>query len=153
MPTIEISDKVFVHMQNMGETFVDTPNSVLERVFGLTGDASVSDIEDTSTADEEILGKEYYDRAILLVLLDMGGEGRRSEVLKRVGEELSHLHSRKDLEKYKGGDIRWRSRAASQRRALISSGLMESEKRDGIWKLTEKGYEKAREFKNKEKTD
>lgn len=153
MPTIEISDKVYEYLQDKAIPLEDTANSVLERVFGLTGDTSVSDIDDKSTTDEEILGKEYYDRAILLILLDMGGEGKRSEVLKRVGQELDHLHSRKDLEKYKGGDIRWRSRAASQRRALISSGLMESERRDGIWKLTEKGREKARELRNKEKTD
>lgn len=139
MPTIEISDKVFEHMQNMGETFVDTPNSVLERVFGLQ--------------DEAILDKKHYDRTILLILLDMDGEGERSEVLKRVGEQLSHLHSRRDLEKYESGSTRWVNRAASQRRALISSGLMESERRDGIWKLTEKGREKARELRNKEKTD
>lgn len=139
MPTIEISDEVFKHMQNMGETFVDTPNSVLERVFGLQ--------------DEAILDKKHYDRTILLVLLDMDGEGERSEVLKRVGEQLSHLHSRKDLERYKSKGIRWKQRASSQISDLVSSGLMESETPRGICKLTEKGREEACKLKDKEETD
>ena len=139
MPTIEVSDAVYEYLRDKAVPFEDTPNSVLERVFGLQ--------------DEAILDKKHYDRTILLVLLDMDGEGERSEVLKRVGEQLSHLHSRRDLEKYESGSTRWVNRAASQRRALISSGLMESERRDGIWKLTEKGQEKARELRNKEKTD
>lgn len=136
MPTIEVSDAVYEYLRDKAVPFEDTPNSVLERVFGLQ--------------DEAILDKKHYDRTILLILLDMDGEGERSEVLKRVGEQLSHLHSRRDLEKYESGSTRWVNRAASQRRALISSGLMESERRDGIWKLTEKGREKAQKLKDAE---
>lgn len=149
MPTIEISDKVYEYLQDKAIPLEDTANSVLERVFGLSEDASKRDANDTLTTDKGILDKKHYDRAILLVLLDMDGKGERSEVLKRVGEQLSHLHSRKDLERYKSKGIRWKQRAASQIRDLISSGLMESETPRGICKLTEKGHEKARKLKDK----
>jgi len=41
-PTIRIDDEVFERLKDMGEAFVDTPNSVLRRVLGLeTGSAVV----------------------------------------------------------------------------------------------------------------
>jgi predicted transcriptional regulator len=40
-PTIRIDDEVFARLKNMGEAFVDTPNSVLRRVLKLEDKDSI----------------------------------------------------------------------------------------------------------------
>ena len=143
MPIIEISDEVYKYLQDKAVPLEDNANSVLERVFGLSEDASTPDTYNTSFTDKEILDKDY-DRAILLGLLKMGGGGIGSEVLKHVVEELNHILSRKGLERYKSDGMQW---VASRRLALALDGLVTP---NGIWKLTEKGREKAQKLKDAE---
>ncbi len=49
MPVIRIDDDVFAALQERGETFVDTPNSVLRRVLGLDGASQEDAAEDVKT--------------------------------------------------------------------------------------------------------
>ena len=144
MPTIEISDEVYQYLLKKADPLADNLDAVLKRELGLSEDASTLYADETSSTDKEILDEDY-DHAILLGLLKMGGGGIRSEVLKRVGEELNHILSRKELERYESDGMQW---VASRRLALALDGLVTP---NGMWQLTEKGREKARELKNKEK--
>ena len=144
MPTIEISDEVYQYLLKKAEPLADNLDAVLKRELGLSEDASTLDTVDTSATDEGILDKDY-DHAILLGLLKMGGGGVRSEVLKHVGEELNHIHSRKGIERYKSDGMQW---VASRRLALALDGLITP---NGMWQLTEKGQEKARKLKDDKK--
>lgn len=146
MPTIEISDEVYQYLLKKADPLADNLDAVLKRELGLSEDASTPDTYNTSSTDKEILDKDY-DRAILLGLLKMGGGGIRSEVLKHVGEELNHILSRKGLERYKSDGMQW---VALRRLALALDGLVTP---NGMWKLTEKGYEKARKLKDEEERD
>ena len=143
MPIIEISDEVYQYLLKKADPIADNLDAVLKQELGLSEDASTLDTDNTSSTDKEILDKDY-DRAILLGLLKMGSGGIRSEVLKHVGEELNHIHSRKGLKKYKSDGMQW---VASRRLVLALDGLVTP---NSMWQLTEKGQEKARKFKDRE---
>ena len=143
MHIIEISDEVYQHLLKKSDPLAESLDAVLKRELVLSEDASIPDAVETSATYEEILDEDY-DRAILLGLLRMGGGGIRSEVLKHVVEELNHILSRKGLKKYKSDGMQW---VASRRLALALDGLVTP---NGMWKLTEKGREKARKLKDEE---
>jgi hypothetical protein len=74
MPNIRIDREVYRRLQQLAEPFVDTPNNVLRRVFGLDRDESradgraVSEKVSTEPTDEELL--ELYERGT------QGGESK-----------------------------------------------------------------------------
>lgn len=161
MPEIFIDDEVFAALQKRAQPLVDDANSVLRRVFGLMelpstladqkkSGLTIYPTHRATDDDEALLPKEFYSRAILLALAEMNGEAKRSRILRHIGQLLNDEHTSVDLAPYKGGGIRWRHRASWQKNELINNGFLEPNTIYGIWKLTEKGWKRAREIKDEE---
>ena len=140
MRTIQIDDEIFTHLQREAEPLVDDVNSVLRRLLEIPN-------ENKETAPLPLI---RYERAILVTLMEKGGDARRPEMLKRVGELLRDEHSEHDLNEYSSGEKRWEHRAASVRKDLVDKDLLEREAGYGIWKLTEAGWTEAYKVKSEE---
>ena len=139
MTTVTIDEEIYSYLQKKAVPLEDDVSSVLRRELGLPKDTA-----------KVPLPQEHYKAAILRALLEMGGEGVKKEVLDQVGENLSHLHSDFDLEKYRSGEVRWRHRAADVRKELAEEGLLELDAGYGMWKLTNAGWVEARKATNEE---
>lgn len=140
MQTVQITDEIFAYLQQEAVPLKDDVSSVLQRLLDIPK-------EQNETVPLTLV---RYEQAILVALMEKGGDARRPEMLKRVGELLQHEHSDFDLREYSSGVKRWEHRAASVRKELVDKGLLESEAGYGVWKLTEAGWTKAHKAKGEE---
>ncbi|MFA0732613.1 MAG: hypothetical protein LKKZDAJK_000140 [Candidatus Fervidibacter sp.] len=93
----------------------------------------------------ESLPRDFYRPLILKALAEMGGQGRAKEVLRRVFEMAKPSLSDKDLELVPSGTSkRWEKRANWERYQMVQEGLLRSDSPQGIWELSEKGWEEAK---------
>jgi hypothetical protein len=168
-PRILIDDDVLALLKSNAEPFVDTPNSVLRRLLGMSpanGSVSRDDLDEEllSVAPERptrqrrqrrtrrpqvkraqtgtILPDEEYDIPILQILDTHGGRAPTREVLDQLGEVLGDRLTPTDHEKLGSGDIRWRNRAQFVRLRLIDSGDMAKGSPRGLWEITDQGRDR-----------
>jgi hypothetical protein len=161
MKRIEVDEEVFAAMQAEALAFVDQPNDVLRRKFGLgKGPRRVAANMATSNGKSragtggkrkqpraprgELLAAEAYEPEVLKVLAANGGEAAAREATDAVealiGDRLSPL----DYEKTSSGEIRWRNRTQFARLALVKKGLIDKDAPRGTWRLTDEGRKAAR---------
>ena len=79
---------------------------------------------------------------IIEVLVEMGGSGKSRDVVRRVGEKLSHKLTAADRARIESGFIRWKNRAYWSRKRMVNEGLLEPKENVpyGVWKLTAEGW-------------
>lgn len=140
MRTIKIEDDVYTYLQRRAVPLEDDASSVLRKLLDIP----------TGQKETAPLPLIRYERAILVTLMEKGGDARRPAMLKRVGQLLQDEHSEHDLDEYSSGDKRWEHRAASVRKDLVEKGLLEPDAGYGIWKLTDAGWTEASKVKNEE---
>ena len=93
----------------------------------------------------ESLPMDFYRPLILKALAEMDGQGRAKEVLRRVFEMAKPHLSDKDLEPVPSGTSkRWEKKANWERYRMVQEGLLRSDSPQGIWELSEKGWEEAK---------
>lgn len=86
-----------------------------------------------------------YCIPILKALEELGGRGRASEVLNRVGELMRGVLKEIDYVVVPSGSVRWRNTAEWCRFDMVRQGLLASDSPRGIWEITEKGRQYLRE--------
>ena len=81
--------------------------------------------------------QEDFHEPILKVLRQMGGRGKKSEVIDRVGELMgSRLDNEIDQEPLSDGLPRWMNRCAWGRNDLREMGKIRGDSRSGTWELS-----------------
>jgi len=141
---IEVDGEVLAAIKDAAEPFVDNPNRVLRRLFGLP------EIERDRTAPmpskiaraprSSLLPLHEFELAILRAVSEAGGEASRSRLLEVLGPALENRLTDLDREPLTSGKLRWQTRVDQARNRLVERGLLESRHR-GVWKLTEAGVE------------
>jgi hypothetical protein len=82
---------------------------------------------------------EYWP-AILESLIELGGRGKRENVVERVGNKLKSVLTREDMELLPSGlDVRWKNRVAWQRLNMLNQGLLRADSARGTWEITQAG--------------
>lgn len=89
-----------------------------------------------------------YRQPILLTLREMGGSGKRPDVLTRVHELMRSRLKAADYSEHKPGFLKWHQKADEERQELVKKGLMKRppEVRWGTWELTRAGKEEATRY-------
>lgn len=141
---IEVDGEVLAAIKEAAEPFVDNPNRVLRRLFGLPA------IEKDSTAlmpskiarapRSSLLPMHEFELAILRAVSEAGGEAPRSKMMEVLGRSLEDRLTDLDREPLLSGKLRWLTRVDQARNRLVEKGLLESSHR-GVWKLTSAGAE------------
>jgi Mrr N-terminal domain len=164
MPRIDVDDEVFAAMQAEATAFVDRPNDVLRRRFGLSPASEPDEPVDNARSEGEtqpeakrsakqtarrrsrrraprgkLLPESSYEEPILSVLAERGGEAPAREVTDAVERLIGHQLTPLDRERTSSGEIRWRNRTQFARLALVKRGLIDRSAPRGLWRLTEKG--------------
>lgn len=72
----------------------------------------------------------------------MGGSGKVSDVLDRVGEIMKPILKDVDYEPLSSSpdNPRWRNAAQWARQAMIYDGLLKNDSPRGIWEISDKGH-------------
>lgn len=174
MPTtIEVDDQVYETLRQKAEPFVDTPNSVLRRVLGISG----TETEQNGTSSRSaamratvakqtgiraakrsagrdkaapraargtLLPEAEYEIPILEYLDGHGGRAPSREVTEAVGQVLAGKLTDADQEPLNSGEIRWKSRAAFVRLRLIEKGDLSGHAPRGTWEISDQGRERLR---------
>jgi restriction system protein len=97
------------------------------------------DLPEQTTDQPRALAYQELYRPILATLSAMGGSARRKAVLDRIHPLLESRLTQHDLERYKSGGVRWRSKAETARGKLRNAGLLADDSPKGIWEITHKG--------------
>jgi hypothetical protein len=107
------------------------------------GDARVQDdasrLEPSVHGDVFTLVKEYW-RSILQSLVEMGGRGRREEVIDAAGKNMAGILTPADYEMLVDSPvIRWRSRVVLQASNMQTQGLIKKDSPRGLWEIADEG--------------
>ncbi|MCY4514219.1 MAG: type I restriction endonuclease [Candidatus Tectomicrobia bacterium] len=86
-----------------------------------------------------------FTRPILQVLIEMGGEGKRREVLDRVSDVMGSRLGAFDRETHKNGSVRWEKTAEFQCTEMRKTGLLKPVLRRGWWEISDQGRLHLRE--------
>ncbi|HTU13667.1 MAG TPA: site-specific integrase [Solirubrobacterales bacterium] len=81
------------------------------------------------------LDVSVFEQTILRVLAELGGSGRRRDVLAAVGKSISSQLGEIDRERLPSGPLRWEALACKARQKLVGSGLMDAQSTRGTWEL------------------
>lgn len=166
MPTIRIDDEVYAVLQKRALAFVDTPNDVLRRDYGLNGPSGGIKIPDALEAPSfptaqrrpiptrrMAMGRilrgaktpqDEYIIPILQALARAGGRGRTADILDRVGEIMKSRFNEYDYGSLGHGVIRWRNTAQWARNTMANTMIPPLINRNlghGWWEITEAGRE------------
>ena len=154
---IGVDREVFAVLQSKAAAFVDTPNTVLRREFGLDGGGGTAAASSppgpnkppgepgTRKAKEArapsgaLLPEKEYEVPLLRALVDAGGRGPSNEIIDAVGRQLDGRLATLDREMLTSGEIRWRNRTQFARLRLVQRGLMDGSAPRGVWAITENG--------------
>ena len=90
------------------------------------------------------VGLSEYEGPIIRALAESGGRASRREVLAAVGKVMAARHGALDLEPLPSGPPRWQPRFGKARLRLVRRGWLASGTGRGDWKLTQRGWAKAR---------
>lgn len=168
-PRILIDDDVLALLKSNAEPFVDTPNSVLRRLLGMSavngGQAEGDEPSEPFAVTPErqtrqrrrrrtrrpqakraqtgtILADDEYEIPILSILDAHGGRAPTREVLDELGNHLADELMPADHEALASGDIRWRNRAQFVRLRLIEQGDMVKGSPRGLWEIADQGRDR-----------
>lgn len=94
----------------------------------------------TRAAAGTLLPEVRYERPLLKVLADAGGQAPYREVVEAVGRELKDDLMEADFETLTSGSVRWQSRLQFVRLRLIQRGYLDKDTPRGIWGITEAGH-------------
>jgi Mrr N-terminal domain len=152
---VEVDDEVFDYLQSRAQPFIDTPNSVLRRVLGMTeGTTMTSAITAVAADDDRPKGRSIqggrqaalpmtpqrdFRPVIRAILLEAGGGREMSEVLQEVELRMRTKFREGDLAAVSTGEVRWRNAARWERMQMAKEGLIRTGTRAGWWELTEDG--------------
>ncbi len=161
MPTIKIDDEVFAVLQKRAQAFIDTPNDVLRRDYGLNGHAAsavreapyqISQRQSTVTR-RRLMGRiqrgektpeAEYVVPILQALVQAGGRGRTAEIVDGVGQIMKGRLNEYDYKQLGAGETRWRNTTMWCRNTMankMNPPLINPSAPHGWWEITDAGRE------------
>jgi Mrr N-terminal domain len=171
-PTIRIDDDVFDQLKKHAEPLVDTPNTVLRRLLGLSDSGASGGYEDPASSNVSakegstvrgrqrrrrtkatrpsraktgtILPEAAYEVPMLEIISEHGGRAAAREVLDELETRLDGQLTDVDRQHLTSGDVRWRNRAQFVRLRLVEQGDMVKESPRGTWEITEQGRRRIR---------
>jgi len=71
-------------------------------------------------------------------LRELGGSGKKAEVLQKMEQNLNGKFKSQDLEKDVQGNMNWEKWAVAEKTKMIKSGTIKSGSRFGVWELRRK---------------
>jgi len=102
-------------------------------------------VVDNNKITQEIL----YQFLVLKVLIELGGQAERDSVLHRIKTKYRHWLTEKDLASYESGSTeRWKNHISFARQHLKERGLLEKNLPRGVWKITDEGRKKYKEWRD-----
>jgi integrase len=90
------------------------------------------------------VGLAEYEGPIVRALAERDGRASRREIVATVGEAMAERHGAADLEPLPSGPPRWKPRLGKVLTRLVRRGWLVAGSSRGEWKLTERGWAKAR---------
>lgn len=159
MTTIEIDDDVLAELHRRARPFVDTPNDVLRRSFGIDTPEATAALDEPGEARPSryrgrsapaprrsqpnraqasvITPQSSYRRHIIAALEGTGGRARSADVLAEVERQMVADGELKpaDHETVANNEPRWRNLARWERKEMVADGILSSSSRHGWWEL------------------
>jgi hypothetical protein len=81
-----------------------------------------------------------YWRPLLQTLVELGGRGRRDQIIEQVGQKMQNILRPADYEKLpQSSFIRWENRVAWQASNMRREGLIKNNSPRGLWEITDAG--------------
>lgn len=153
MPTIRVDQEVFEGLQKLAEAFIDTPNTVIQKLLVEKGviEGSKEKIVSTnkpSRAKRGNLTPQYVYEEWLLKMLwaKFKGKAKKAEVTAETIKAMGNILKEVDFEPVTTGEPRAENTIAWARNALKERGLISNDSQRGVWELTEQGIEKAKQL-------
>lgn len=140
MRSIELSDGTYQRLLKRAISFEDRPEDVILRLLdGSDGDTPEPEPSSLRAAPGSVLPVEDYWIPILEVLEESGGQAPSNDVIDALEEKMGGLLAKRDRERLKSGEVRWRNRARFARLRMKERGLISDSSRRGVWAITDLG--------------
>lgn len=156
MNPIEVDGEVYYQIKKRADLGLDTPNSVLRRVFGLACEPDTLNVANDEPPSfhrfppnhrptkraptEQLIPVSDYSYPIVDAVAELGGDAERDEVLERVRWKVEPIIKPMDLEPMMSGEPRWRLRAIRCKTERLSGRCLTIDAPIGYWRLTDEGW-------------
>lgn len=170
-PNVRIDQDVYGFLKRHAEPFVDTPNSVLRRLFNLPSRSMERPPNEPSppkrqarplqparrpqrsrsrkpsprVAPGALVPEQDYVSPLLSALGRRGGAAPAREVIEEIGQALNGKLTELDMAQLPSGGVRWQHRVHFARLRLAEEGLLAKDSPRGLWQLTDAGRAKLAE--------
>jgi restriction system protein len=115
--------------------------TAIDRLVGRTdpGPPQLEDLVD-QLSDGVFTPTKAYWRPLLQTLVELGGRGRREQLIELVGQKMQNILRTADYEKLpQSSFIRWENRVAWQASNMRREGYLKNDSPRGIWEITGAG--------------
>lgn len=121
--------------------------SALDTLLGQSNPAVITEVETEGEAESEnseengvFTPVRVYWRPILQVLVEMGGRGKRLQVIDAVGAKMKGILTPADFGKLpKSGRTRWSNRVVWQASEMRTQGFIKNNSPRGLWEIEDSG--------------
>jgi hypothetical protein len=149
--SIEIDEEVFAALQSRARPFVDSPNDVLRRTFGLDDGSDIPGRlvppdgvtgpghATTGKVATEMTPQKAFRRHIVDILNEHDGRAHMHDVLGEVEARMEDSFKPGDLMQVSTGEVRWRNATRWERWQMVKEGLIRKGTAAGWWELTSEG--------------
>lgn len=160
MNPIDIDSEVYYQIKKRADTSMDTPNSILRRVFGLAVEPDSLNVADPETVlphryppshkprkrapTDLLIPVSDYMYPIIDATAKLGGDAERDAILERVRWKIEPIIKPVDLEPMSSGEPRWRTRAIRCKTERLAGHYLASDAPVGFWRLTDEGWKAYR---------
>ena len=160
MNSIEVDSEVYYQIKKRADASLDSPNSVLRRVFGLAAEPDALNEADPDAElphhfppshkprkrapTELLIPVSDYIYPIIDATAKLGGDAERDAILERVRWKIEPIIKPVDLEPMSSGEPRWRTRAIRCKAENLAGRYITTSAIVGHWRLTEEGWKAYR---------
>ncbi len=126
----------------------DTLRTFLSTIAGLAPEISVAEkkMEPKAKKADKHKSHKFYYPYVLRAIHELGGSASKKQVVEKVFQLVKDKLSKSDFDKIgKGKLVRWSYYVGWARLWLKDEGYIKADSPRGIWELTQKGLDKARE--------
>src|SRR5713226_268406 len=154
MPMIDLSQQSFDELKELAEPFVDTPDTVIQRLLdayhanGAGAAPRAKTAKGAAVAALKIVTRdrkrarkgektpiEQFYAPLVRALKDAGGKLPANEAIERVGQLMAEHLNDVDRSRLPSGEIRWRNTVRWASQHLQKEGKLDKKNPWGIWKL------------------
>lgn len=152
MPVIRISDSTWERLKVYARPLEDTPEDVVRLALDALDEArgkkpaAVKTEQRPAPSKGKKMPQRDFRSHLLKVMIELGGSAYAKDIREMLEPQVRPLLGPADLAPVSTGDPRWWNAVCWERNDLVKEGLFRKDSDRGIWELSDRGRQAAKQL-------